>query len=74
MNFRQAFFYWLVGAAVALGLSVLAALLDLPDDAALDAATQASVQDAIERAQALESMRALTLAEGPMANEEEGLE
>lgn len=57
MRLREAFFYWLAGAVIALGLAVLTALLDLPDDAALDAATQASVRDAIERAQALDAER-----------------
>lgn len=61
MRLREAFFCWLAGAVIALGLAVLAALLDLPDDAALDAATQASVQDSIDRAEALEQARVQAL-------------
>lgn len=48
---------WLTGAAVAVAFSLLTGWLDVQDDAALDAATQASVRDAIERAQALDAER-----------------
>ena len=48
---------WLLGVALALAFCTLASWLGVQDDAALDAATQASVRDAIERAQALDAER-----------------
>lgn len=48
---------WFWGVALALAFCTLASWLGVQDDAALDAATQASVRDAIERAQALDAER-----------------
>lgn len=48
---------WFWGVVLALAFCTLASWLGVQDDAALDAATQASVRDAIERAQALDAER-----------------